>query len=64
MWDLVPQPGIKWGSLHWELSLSHWTTRQVPRLWFPKQSKLFFKKKERKKGGKAQLSVFSPKQNL
>ena len=19
MWDLVPQPGIKWGSLHWEL---------------------------------------------
>ena len=45
-------------------SLSHWTTREVPRLWFSKQSKLFFKKKERKKGEKAQLSVFSPKQNL
>ena len=29
-WDLVPWPEIKHGPLHWELSLSHWTTREAP----------------------------------
>ena len=29
MWDLVSGSGIKPDHLHWELSLSHWTTREV-----------------------------------
>ena len=29
MWDLVPWPEIKLGSLHWKHSLSHWITREV-----------------------------------
>ena len=35
MWDLVPQPVIEPGALYWELSLSHWTTREVPFFTFP-----------------------------
>ena len=31
-WDLVPWPAIKPGPLLWELSLSHWTTREVRNL--------------------------------
>lgn len=29
MWDLVSPPGIEPSSLHWEWSLSHWSTREV-----------------------------------
>ena len=48
MWDLVPWQGSSQGPLHWELSLSHCTTRDAPRLgtlmyrmFFP-QSNIFF----------------------
>ena len=30
MWDLVPWPGIEPSPLHWEHSVNHWTTREVP----------------------------------
>ena len=29
MWDLIPWPGMEPGTLHWEQSFSHWTTREV-----------------------------------
>ena len=30
MWDLVPDQESNPGPLHWERSLSHWATREVP----------------------------------
>ena len=33
-WILVPWAGIKPTPLHWKRSLNHWTTREVPRVFF------------------------------
>ena len=31
---LVPRPGIEPVPLHWNLSLNHWTAREIPIYWF------------------------------
>ena len=44
MWDLVPRPGIEPGPpALGAQSLSHWTTREVPKINFLKQEKFPFK---------------------
>ena len=34
IWELFPNQGSNPGPLHWEQSLSHWTTTEVPCLQF------------------------------
>ena len=34
MWDLVPNQESNPGLLHWEWSLSQWTTSEVPQSYF------------------------------